>query len=647
MKLRSLCFVLATSSVLACAGESKTVYVFSDGGVPGMMPTAAPSTPAGGCADLDLDGYQDKLCNANAMGVPLRGGDCDDRNNLVNPGRQENCANQFDDDCDGVVNDGCMMCRDLDGDGFQDRACNADRRAGADCDDSDRAINPGVGERCGNFKDDDCRGGDIPCLEQCMDPDLDGYGTGSGCYGADCNPNDASVSPAGVELCGDTIDQDCNGSDLACRQNCQDMDRDGFGVGSGCLGPDCNDADPETNAGARDVPGDMIDQDCNGRDLMLGMNCADRDGDGYGVGNDCLGEDCDDADARVNPGRAEVCGNRKDDDCRDGDRGCSGMGQGACTDVDGDGFGMGGCPRGDMDCDDNNQMVFPDAREVCNGTDDNCNGETDECPRRGQLCNGLDVCVAGPGAPCRADAECNLDANVACNLEVGECRILDGFACEDNAFCNPGAECVVVDGCGDGQRSCFQNKGGPCDESCDCTSVWVCHESALVCVECFSDGNCNAGDSCTTGGYCAESLDLAFGDTRDGVMHGIIDCWSRFGDTAEPQACAILALPNPILVGGLERGQLGPGSEDEISLFACNTDELTSAGYSDGDVAILTEVFGCGAFDLENFYWPDPIRAGSTGESCIYYAPNKSGFGFPQDTRAAIIVDRCDLSLLR
>ncbi|MCA9569094.1 MAG: hypothetical protein KC656_14700 [Myxococcales bacterium] len=34
-------------------------------------------------------------------------GDCDDSDPLINPGRQESCGNDFDDDCDRLYNEGC------------------------------------------------------------------------------------------------------------------------------------------------------------------------------------------------------------------------------------------------------------------------------------------------------------------------------------------------------------------------------------------------------------------------------------------------------------------------------------------------------------------------------------------------------------
>jgi serine protease len=50
------------------------------------------------------------------------------------------------------------------------------------------------------------------------DADEDGY-IAETCGGPDCNDNDASINPGNVEdedTCGDTIDQDCDGTDLPC-----------------------------------------------------------------------------------------------------------------------------------------------------------------------------------------------------------------------------------------------------------------------------------------------------------------------------------------------------------------------------------------------------------------------------------------------
>ena len=53
-------------------------------------------------------------------------------------------------------------------------------------------------------------------------------------------------------------------------------------------------------------------------------------------------------------------------------------------DKDGDGFEKAGGACGGDDCKDNDRDINPDATEVCDGVDNNCNGQTDE----GGVCGG-------------------------------------------------------------------------------------------------------------------------------------------------------------------------------------------------------------------------------------------------------------------
>lgn len=50
------------------------------------------------CADADHDGYKDAACGGN---------DCNDANRAVNPGAAEVCGDTIDNNCSGVVDEGC------------------------------------------------------------------------------------------------------------------------------------------------------------------------------------------------------------------------------------------------------------------------------------------------------------------------------------------------------------------------------------------------------------------------------------------------------------------------------------------------------------------------------------------------------------
>ena len=93
---------------------------------------------------------------------------------------------------------------DIDGDGYTESQ--------GDCNDQDTAINPGAIDICGDDIDQDCNGSDPVCDPLDPDTDGDGYTESQG----DCNDDNAAIYPGAIDICGDGIDQDCSGEDLTC-----------------------------------------------------------------------------------------------------------------------------------------------------------------------------------------------------------------------------------------------------------------------------------------------------------------------------------------------------------------------------------------------------------------------------------------------
>jgi hypothetical protein len=238
----------------------------------------------------------------------------------------------------------------------------------------------------------------------CDDPDGDGFAGPQ-----DCAKNDPSIFPGAPEVC-NGADDDCDGAvdEEAGPMAYPDADADGFGDGGAGVmacalpsghvaeGGDCNDADPSIHPGAEETC-DGIDQDC---DLVPDDSPSqplfeDLDGDDYGNPDRPLAncdawaadndDDCDDADPDRNPSIVEVC-NGIDDDCDDltDDADPNVVASDWYTDADGDGSGVGkivhtGCTSpipdtapADGDCDDADPTRHPNAPELCNGRDDDC-----------------------------------------------------------------------------------------------------------------------------------------------------------------------------------------------------------------------------------------------------------------------------------
>jgi hypothetical protein len=134
----------------------------------------------------------------------------------------------------------------------------------------------------------------------------------------------------------------------------------------------------------------------------------------------------------------------------------SGCGE-ACPDADSDGQADAAC--GGLDCDDGDSTIHLGAAELCNGADDNCDGEVDEvfdlssehdnCGSCGHACTGHQVCSSGE---CESSCEPGLaDCSGACvdlQTSVVHCGSCEN-ACSSERTCIDG-RCVRA--CGPGSE---------------------------------------------------------------------------------------------------------------------------------------------------------------------------------------------------
>ena len=372
-------------------------------------------------------------------------------------GASSEVCDGFDNDCDGLTDEdqGTTICGV--GACYHTAPLCVDGKLGQ-CDPLE-----GAGEEVCDGVDNDCNGkideelGTITCgLGICMH-------TIAVCLGGaaqKCDPMDGAI----VELC-DGMDNNCDGetdegypdTDQDLTPDCIDLDDDGDGD------PDVTDCAPADSAihHLAEEACDGVDNNCGGGvDEEGSAGCQpyflDGDGDGHGQQESkCLcgpaglykalvDDDCEDLNPWVFPGATELC-DGVDNNCdaevdEDGATGCSWF----FSDADGDGYGSGApscvcsAPGAGWsvltgDCDEEDSEVHPGSLELCDGEDNDCDGEVDEtydldtdsknCGVCGFLCqpnNALGECLGG---------ECFIDFCVA---GYDDCNEIAADGCESN-----------------------------------------------------------------------------------------------------------------------------------------------------------------------------------------------------------------------
>jgi cysteine-rich repeat protein len=455
--------------------------------------------------DHDDDGYGSADYSISACVMPAgyvdNTDDCDDLNDAVNPEAEERC--------DGIDN-------------------NCDEST-----DGDDAIDPNTWYL---DEDGDLYGVDSSTTESCDVPD--GYAEHSG----DCNDDESSIFPGADEPC-DEIDNDCDGiidgPDAAGTGFWYaDTDEDGFGnpdaltmsceavPGHVDNNGDCDDAEPTIHPAA-DERCDEIDNNCD--DSIDGDDAIDRpswhpdlDGDGFGdphasilscvapEDHEADATDCNDADPAIHPDAVERCDDI-DNNCDDSIDGDDAIDPEIWfRDDDGDGEGRPDEPTSacdmppghvtnDIDCDDDHASAWSGGIEICDGIDNNCNGEFDE---------------GFPSTTWYLDADGDFQGDP--EHAVTACERPDGYV--DNwADCNDDSIAVFSGA----PELCFDGLDNDCDDASDCDDVDDCREVEATCWVCgdgyedpgeeCDDGDLDDGDGCSS--TCTSEMDLSEVDT--------------------------------------------------------------------------------------------------------------------------------------
>ncbi|MBI2378339.1 MAG: putative metal-binding motif-containing protein [Deltaproteobacteria bacterium] len=488
--------------------------------------------------------------------------------------------------CVGEVLPATELCdapdQDCDGNGYNGFP-NTDGDPVADCVDcrpTDPTSYPGATEVC-DLVDNDCDGrinernaaGD-PLQRSCY---LGPAGTNNVGICHDGTESCLSTGWSGVcsgqvtpltELC-DVTDQDCDGNGY---NGFPDADGDGV---RGCEG-DCNDSDPLIAPGRAER--------CNGEDDDCDVLVDERDAAGNPLQRTCYSGPAGTNNVGICHGGTELCSGGgwsgvcsgevvpQTEQCDAVDQDCRGGGYNGLPDADGD--AVPDC----LDCRPNDGTTFPAFNgrpagiELCDGFDNDCDGQTDErndagAPLR-RTCYDGDPATIGNG-PCRSgNVECVngeypaggcvgqvLPVAESCDDADNDCdgaddedfdTDLDGFkTCGPTADCDDTSAAVfpgATESCNGGDDDCDGSTdedplGRPLERACysgprGTDGVGLCHAGHNACegvagfgTVCLSEVVPESSDGCDTfDNDCNGQTDEGFDVDQDGTSTCNNDC---------------------------------------------------------------------------------------------------------------------------